>query len=93
MLNSGTMGTVKSEPAYLIFRSKFVSDSDWVLEATVKRQAIGRISGHGFEGQNLNGFGWPDISGHHLQSGYGRQDLSNNQIGWEGFNQAYIEHY
>ena len=55
-----------------------------------KRQAIGSIGGHGFEGQNLNGIGWPDII---FKMGMGRQDLSNNQIGWECFNQAYIEHY
>ena len=93
MLNSGTMGTVKSEPAYLIFRSSLCQTpigSLKHLEAAVKRQAIGSIGGHGFEGQNLNGIGWPDII---FKMGMGRQDLSNNQIGWECFNQAYIEHY
>ena len=68
-----------------------VTDFDWVLKAMGKRQAIGSIGGHGFEGQNLNiGIGWPDII---FKMGMGRQVLSNNQIGWEGFNQAYIEHY
>lgn len=74
MLNSGTMGTVKSEPAYLVFRSKFVTDFDWVLKAMGKRQAIGSMGGHGFEGQNLIiGFGWPDII---FKMGMGRQNLS-----------------
>ena len=53
---------------------QFVTDFDWVLKAMGKRQAIGSMGGHGFEGQNLNiGFGWPDII---FKMGMGRQNLS-----------------
>ena len=58
-----------------------------------KRQAIGSMGGPSrFEGQNLNQIGWPDII---FNMGMGRQDLSNNQIGWECFNRTHIiiEHY
>ena len=64
MLNSGTMGTVKSEPAYLpylVFRScvrlRLGPKSDGKASSV-----LGSMGGHGFDVQNLNiGFGWPDI--------------------------------
>ena len=68
-----------------------VTDFDWVLKAMGKRQAIGSMGGHGFDGQNLNGFGWLDISGH-LQNGYGPSRFIK-QSDWVGMFQQDTYNY